>query len=94
MPVGAGSGLPPLCGLRGTVTHRGIFRQEPVRDGDVVVGNLPRDALPVLRLPEQRVQVGEVVVDVDPIVGPASQGPASQLRALEAIQNVRVPQRS
>lgn len=92
IPVSVDFGLPLLCRLRGIFTHRGIFRQKPLRDGDVVVGNLPWDALSVLRLPEQRVQVGEVVVDVDPIVGPAPQGPASQLRALEMIQNVRIPQ--
>lgn len=36
-------------------THCGIFRQIPLRDGNVVVGHFPWGVLPVLGLPEQRV---------------------------------------
>lgn len=36
-------------------THCGIFRQIPLRDGNVVVGHFPWGVLPVLSLPEQRV---------------------------------------
>lgn len=47
-----------------------------------MVKHFPGDPLPGLRLPEDGVEVREVVVDVDAILGPLSQGPAAQLRTL------------
>ena len=41
--------------IMGIFTHRGIFRQKPLGDGDIVIGHFPWDVLSVLRLPEQRV---------------------------------------
>lgn len=79
--MGVRSGLPGPPDCR-RPAHRGVVRQKPLGDGNVVVGDFPRGVLAGLCLPEQRVQVREVVVDVDAVVGPASQGPASQLRAL------------
>jgi hypothetical protein len=41
--------------IRTVFTHCGILRQKPLRDGNVVVGDLPWGILLVLCLPEQRV---------------------------------------
>lgn len=35
------------------LTHRGIFRQKPLRDCNIVIGNFPWDVLSVLCPPEQ-----------------------------------------
>jgi len=54
-----------------------------LRHGDVVVGNprLVRSLL--LGIPQDVVEVGEVVVQVDAFHGVAAQAPARELRALE-----------
>lgn len=89
----AGALWPPAARqIRDTFTHCGIFRQKPLRDGNVVIGNFPGDVPPILCLPQQRVQIRKVVVDVDPVVGPASQGPAAQLRALREGSECEEPQ--
>lgn len=67
----------------GDLTHRGVAGLVPVWDGNMVVEHFARSPFLGLRFPQDRIQVREVVVNVDPDVAPTSQRPAAQLGTLE-----------
>ena len=68
-------------------TYHGLLLGVVLRDGDVVVGYF---GLPpcghLLSVPQDVVQVREVVVQVDALHAVAAEGPARQLRALQRPQ--------
>lgn len=68
--------------------HHGVLLGVVLWDGDVVVGrlfSLRHRLRRLLAVPHDVVEVGEVVVQVDPLEAVASVGPPSQFRALQVI---------
>lgn len=68
--------------------HHGVLLGVVLRDGDVVVGrlfSLRHGLRRLLAVPHDVVEVGEVVVQVDPLEAVASVGPPSQFRALQVM---------
>ncbi len=63
-------------------THGGVCGAVPVRDGHVVVLEFARDPFPGFGFPQKRVEVREVVMDVQTVLTPSAQRPAAELRAL------------
>ncbi len=63
-------------------THGGVCGAVPVRDGHVVVLEFARDPFPGFGFPQKRVEVREVVMDVQTVLTPPAQRPAAELRAL------------
>lgn len=63
-------------------THRGIFGQVPLGNGHMVVEHFARDPLLGLAFPQNGVQIGEVVVNVNAIIAPSTQRPAAELGTL------------
>ncbi len=66
----------------GSRTHGGVCGAVPVRDGHVVVLEFARDPFPGFGFPQKRVEVREVVMDVQTVLTPSAQRPAAELRAL------------
>lgn len=58
-------------------THRSV--QDVLRQGDVVIRHDARDPSPVLRSPQDTVQVGKVQEDVITFLCPVAQFPVSHL---------------
>ncbi len=65
-----------------TWTHGGVCGAVPVRDGHVVVVESARDPFSGFCFPQKRVEIREVVMDVQTVLTPASQRPAAELRSL------------
>lgn len=69
-----------MCCIGGT--HRGIIREIPLWDWNVVVGRFAGGPFFGFSFPQYSVEVGEVMVDVYSIAAPSTQRPAAELRTL------------
>lgn len=63
-------------------THCGVFRLVPVWNGHVVVMKFPWDPFTTFSFPENRVEIGEVMMNVQTVLTPATQRPAAHLGSL------------
>lgn len=69
------------CALFFSFTHRAI--EKVLRDGNVVIGNNPWHPSPVLRTPQDTVQIWEILENVVSLLCPVAQSPVSHFRALD-----------
>lgn len=63
-------------------THRGICGLVPVWDGHMVVEHFARNPLFDLGFPQNRVEIGEVMVNVYSVIAPSTQRPTAELWTL------------